>query len=510
MSAIEETKSEIGVNRAAGVSVASARASVSPVTRLLNLLSSVRFGVTLLVLLVVASMIGMLWMQQSVEGFDKYYAQLTPAQRMLYGGLGFFDIYHSWYFNVLLLILSLNIVLASIDRFPQAWTFISRPKLDASARWLSGQTFTEAFHLAGANRASVAERISQAAAAAGFKARVTEKGNRTFVFAERAAWNRLGAYAVHVALLTIFFGGFMTAQFGRTGQMRLKPGTTSNSMAETVFNLDQLGETSVALPFAVTCEDIQQKLIKKEGPITADNTIDWLTKIKIKDEAGEREALVHLNRPYDYRGFRFFQASFIYLGRARNIALKVTPEAGGAAQDVSIPRGGSTTLPDGTRLEFADFFPDFTLAGGQPSTATGDYNNPTALLSVTPPAGSPQQAYAFSPAMADSAPFAKRAVVGYTYRLADFEKVPDAHVLSIQRDPGSNIFYLGSAMLFFALSSVFFFSHQRAWAVIEERGAGDYAVTVGANTNRNVVALEDRCRKFVNAIKGVPNEVHES
>jgi hypothetical protein len=28
-------------------------------------------------------------------------------------------------------------------------------------------------------------------------------------------WNRLGRIPVHVALLTIFFGGFMTAQFGR-------------------------------------------------------------------------------------------------------------------------------------------------------------------------------------------------------------------------------------------------------------------------------------------------------
>ncbi len=80
MSAIEETKREISVPKAAaGV------APLSFVTRTLNLLSSVRFGVTLLVLLVVACMIGMLIMQQNVEGFDKYYAQLTPSQKLLYG-----------------------------------------------------------------------------------------------------------------------------------------------------------------------------------------------------------------------------------------------------------------------------------------------------------------------------------------------------------------------------------------------------------------------------------------
>src|SRR3954471_13118179 len=107
--------------------------------RTLDLLSSVRFGVIQLVLLAAACMVGMLIMQQNVEGFDKYFAALSPAQKFLYGKLGVFDIYHAWYFNALLLVLSLNIVLASIDRFPGAWTFISRKKLDASGHWLSGQ-----------------------------------------------------------------------------------------------------------------------------------------------------------------------------------------------------------------------------------------------------------------------------------------------------------------------------------------------------------------------------------
>ena len=81
--------------------------------RILDFLSSVRFGVTLLCALVVLSMIGMLIIQQNVEGFDAYYASLTPAEKLVYGSLGFFDIYYAWYFKALLLILSLNIILAS-------------------------------------------------------------------------------------------------------------------------------------------------------------------------------------------------------------------------------------------------------------------------------------------------------------------------------------------------------------------------------------------------------------
>jgi len=491
--------------------VPKAAAGVAPlsfVTRTLNLLSSVRFGVTLLVLLVVACMIGMLIMQQNVEGFDKYYAQLTPSQKLLYGSLGFFDIYHAWYFNLLLLILSLNIVLASIDRFPKAWTYISRRKLDASAKWLTGQEQHATLRLPGESASAVADNVAGAFRAVGLKPTVTEKNGRTFVFGERGAWNRLGAYAVHVALLTIFTGGFLTAQFGRNGNMRLTPGQTSSEMSEVAFNLDQPSEMPMALPFEVTCTDIQQKLIERDGPITANNTLDWLTRIKIKDpEYGETEALVHMNRPFDYRGYRFFQASFIAIGMARNVKLHLTPQSGEGVQEVTIPRDGSTMLPDGTKIRFAGFYPDFKFGnGGRPAPAeSADYSNPAALLEVTPAGGGQSiTAYAFARELPSGIPVGE-AKAGYKFRLIDFERAPYAHVLSIQNDPGATIVYVGFALLALTLSAVFFFSHQRVWAAIEGQGK-KYDVVIGGNTNRNKLGFEDRFRRITKALGAEPHE----
>src|SRR4028118_2316150 len=157
MSALEETKNDIRVNR-----VAPAKATPSIITRLLNLLSSVRFGVSLLILLACASMIGMLVMQQNVDGFDKYFAGLTPSQKLLGGWLGFFDIYHAWYFNALLLILSLNIVLASIERFPGAWNYLVRPKLDVVAAWLRKQPVTNTLEMRADSRAALVARLAEA------------------------------------------------------------------------------------------------------------------------------------------------------------------------------------------------------------------------------------------------------------------------------------------------------------------------------------------------------------
>ena len=478
------------------------------VQRTLDGLSSVRFGVTLLILLVVLCMIGMLIMQQNVDGFETYYANLTPSQKLLYGALNFFDIYHSRYFNFLLLILSLNIVLASIDRFPKAWTFISRPKLDASAHWLKGQEQHAALRLEG-EREAVVERVRKAFASVGLKPRVKEKGGKTFVFGQRGAWNRLGAYAVHVGLLTIFAGGFLTAQFGRVGQMSLEPGLKDDKMSEVVFKIDEAtGEFAPAradfpLPFEVTCTDIQQKLIRKEGPITADNTLDWLTRIRIKDETGEREALVHMNNPYDYRGYRFFQASFQPRGHARNVTLQVTPDGGGEPATLTIPRGGAATLPDGTRVEYADFFSDFVITQRGPDTQSEDYNRPAALLRVTPAGGTaPERVYAMSAEMLKSAPMAGKAVGGYRFQMTDFEKASAAHVLSIQKDPGSTVVYVGFALLALTLCAVFFFAHQRVWALVEEGGEGRFAVTLGGNTNRSQLGFEDRFKRLVKALGG--------
>ena len=509
MSAAEETTTPLRIADVKTAGAASKKVEVSLVTRFLTFISSVRLGVFLLCLLVFFCMVGMLIMQQNVEGFDKYYASITPAQRLLYGRLGVFDIYHVWYFNALLLVLSLNIVMASIDRFPKAWTFISRPKLDASPHWLRGQEQSATLSLNGSDTATTAERIAVACREAGFRnVKVSEKKGKTYVFAQRDTWNRLGAYAVHVALLTIFTGGFLTARYGVTGSMPLQTGMKSSQMSETVFDLDQLKQQQFAVPFEVECLDIQQTLIRKDGPITANNTLDWFTKVRLTDPRSgvQQEATIHLNHPIDYLGYRLFQASFSPVGRARNITLQVTPEAGGAAQEIKLGQatGYETVLADKTKIKFADFRAAFTVGEENPNVDSSGYPNPAAVLQVTKPDGTVEQGFAFTPEMAEKAPFAKKPIAGYTMRLADFEKVSDAHILSIQHDPGSTVVYIGFALLGLTLSAVFFFSHQRVWAALEPQAGDNFNVTLGGNTNRNRLGFEERFKKLVQKLGGAP------
>jgi cytochrome c biogenesis protein len=496
MSTIEENIVPNNVNAAAQTS------GESFPTKIIRLACSVRLGVTLLCLLGLACFIGMLVMQQNVDGFENYYAALTPAQRTVYGKLGFFNIYHAWYFNALLGLLSLNIVLASIDRFPKTWKFISKPQVTVPLRWLSDQKFSTGLDLE-VGPGPLSQAIVKRLNAFGWRrARVAEKNGRTYIFAESGVWNRLGAYPVHVALLTIFLGGFLTAQLGTTGDLPLAPGESSDLMRETVVDLDRVSEVTKKLPFEVTFTDIEQRLIKDDGPITAGNTLDWITRFTITDEGQKHEAMVQMNRPFDYRGYRFFQASFTPVGRARNVTIDVTPAGGSVPERLTIGRDGAANLANGTLVRFDEFRGNFRIGPDDPNEDTTSYPNPAAVLQVVPPGGTVQTAYAFRPEMANI-PAAKKPVAGYTYSLVDFEKVSDRHILSVQRDPGSTVVYVGFTGLFLTLVAVFMFSHQRVWVALERKADGGSRLIAAGNTNRNPNAFEEKFNRFVNSLRSL-------
>jgi cytochrome c biogenesis protein len=480
----------------------------------LDQLSSVRFGIVLLILLIIACMIGMLIQQQELETFPAYYAELTPGEKTVYGNLGFFDIYRVWYFNLLLLLLSLNIILASIDHFPAAWSYFSRKKLKASPMFAMTQKFKEKIEIPLLGRRQLAERTAAAARKMRFKVRITEEENRTTIFAERGLWNRLGAYAVHVGLLTIFAGGFMTSR-GFTGMMQVIPNQSSDRMIQNVFNIDHansqhaVGQRELSLPFTIEGLDIQQKLINKTGSLDAGNTLDWLTKVRIQDhESGKQtEALIHMNTPFDYRGYRFFQASFNPFGSAREIRLKALPTNGGQAQEVSVKRGGETKLPDGTRVRYVEFNPHFIVNQDQRvDFGSTDYENPAARLVYLSTDGQERSVWAFNQQFIDrisNAPFMRQFLEtgAYQFVLADFERVSVAHTLSIQYDPGVKVVYAGFAILCLTLVGVFFFSHQRLWIVVE-----DGNVYLGGNANRNRLGFEDRAKKVIALIRQPQSE----
>ena len=495
--------------------------------RVLDFLSLVRLGVIVLCSLVVLSMVGMLIVQQNVQGFDAYYVSLMPAEKAVYGWLGFFDIYYSWYFKALLLFLSLNLVLASIDRFPSAWAYIVDPKRSPTRGFLLSQTHNASLTLAADNEAALVSKIDKVFEQSGFKPTISEsntteygldaEGRKDFavihsrkaivIFGQKGKINRLGAYIVHVALLTLFLGHFVALQTGFDADVRMIPGELTDQIQLIQFNLDKKEKFNVQLPFTLECTDIQQRLIDVTGNIEVSNTLDWRTQMRIDDpDYGSQLVDVSLNSPLSYRGYRFFQAQTIPVGSARTMVLELTPQNGGSPVKVDLERNGTATLADGTIVKYDSFQPDFTFGrDGKPDTKTGEYNNPVAVLNVTPPVGEQTRVFAFAAKLADNMPVGA-AKAGYKWRLAEFEKSPFAHILSIKYDPFNGAFiawYFGGFGLMLALCFVFFFSHRRVWARIEKQPDGTYEAVIAGDTNRNPFGFEDQFKKIVDAVKPV-------
>jgi cytochrome c biogenesis protein ResB len=302
-----------------------------------------------------------------------------------------------------------------------AWSFISRKKLTASPTFAMEQKFKEKVEIPLLGRRQLAERAIAAARKMRFKARVTEAGDRTTIFAERGVWNRLGAYAVLIGLLTIFVGYFLTSR-GHTGSMRIRPWQSSESMVKNEFNIDNAttehaeGVRELTLPFTVECLDFQQKLMNKDGSLEHGNTLDWITTVRITDPETKQktDAVIHMNTPFDYRGYRFLQAGYKMPATARTINLRVTPASGGESQQITIKREGEAKLADGTRLRFNGFHPNFSVGRDQKVEMTSEaltsieYENPAANLAYVMPDGKQGEVWAFNEAYANtvaSAPF---------------------------------------------------------------------------------------------------------
>ena len=90
-------------------------------------LGAIKTGVVLLILVVILSAAGTVILQRPATDPDEMQRAYSPQVLRLLDGFGLTDVFHAWWFVLLLSLVSLSIIAASIQRFPNAWRFYSRP-----------------------------------------------------------------------------------------------------------------------------------------------------------------------------------------------------------------------------------------------------------------------------------------------------------------------------------------------------------------------------------------------
>jgi cytochrome c biogenesis protein len=435
----------------------------------------------MLALLVVSCFLGMAIMQSNVQGFDTYYETLTNSEKLVFTTLGLFNVYGTWWFQTLLALTSLSIILASIDHFPGAWRYISRPKKVALAPYVRNQPVNATLSLPGETQEAVAERILSFLRDKRLKGEITRKGDTVHVFAQSGVWNRIGPYFIHVSLLMIFLGGFLTSRFGQNGQLPLAHGETSSSFVDFIQEWDGRRTIQHQLPFTVTADRIEQRLLDPAGGLDASNTLDWITRITINDSGVTHQAVVHLNNPYDYKGYRFFQSGFDGGGDASEITLSVVGEDG-SSREVVLPKHVPTQVEGLGTLTFSQFVGDFDPQAMGP--VSDGYDNPTAFVRVQMLNGADTTIPAFNRDVVDARGGVPTMSNGMGLVLEAFAKSNTIHVLSVQKDPGVTLVYYGFGFITLALAFTFFVPHRRVWAVVGPVADGAADVTVGGHANR--------------------------
>ena len=178
--------------------------TADPFSKIWNFFSSVRLTIVLLLSLAATSIIGTLIPQN--ESPQAYLQAFGASLYRFFDLFGFFDLYHSWWFQALMLLLALNVLICSIDRLSATWRIIfpERPKFNL-VRFRRLEPREEFTH--NGTSKQLQERYRATLSRKFRHTRVEETDSGFAVFGERGRWTRIGVYIVHLSVICMLVGG---------------------------------------------------------------------------------------------------------------------------------------------------------------------------------------------------------------------------------------------------------------------------------------------------------------
>jgi cytochrome c biogenesis protein len=221
----------------------------------------------------------------------------------------------------LLVLLSINLIACSEQRWPQMWKLATAKPVawaretferhDASLvhRWESSSP----------NAAKIRARLEAALESEGIRPTVVEEGQGVFQFFWQAGrWSRLSNYLVHTSLLVIFAGGIWSSMSGFEGAANIPAGSAVDTLL-----LFKEGKASGLQPapgglanerlfgFRVQAENFAVKFYEDwpGRPSEFVTKVNFIEQGKVMDSAELR-----VNEPHTYRNFTFYQASYGKMG----------------------------------------------------------------------------------------------------------------------------------------------------------------------------------------------------
>ena len=455
-------------------------------------LSSIKTGVVLLITVVVLSAAGTIVLQRTTTEPDEMQRAYSPHMLRILDAVGLTDVFHAWWFVILMLLVSVSIVAASIDRFPNAWRYYARPYKYPDKNFRRALPAQKQLAIADEETGLVA--AERALHDLGFKPERVVQSDHFSLFAERNRFSEMAVYIVHASLLLIFFGGIVDALWGWRGFVTLTKGQQSSQV-------ELRDGKKKALPFAVRCDGAGQENYPDGTPKK------WWSQLVVVGEGRDiqRKEIV-VNDPLVYRGVRFYQASYGPTGKLDKLLLTAQASNGaGEKKNLALGLDEIEPLDPDTTVQLAEFIPDYVVSDGRVYTRSNTIQNPAARLLVTSRKGGKPVNFWLPPLEG----FAENAQSPYQFEAVDLKQGYFTG-LEVSHEPGQWAVWAGVLCMGVGLTFVFYVAHTRFWAVPVREANGKLTLWIGGTANRNRDAFEERFRELTTKIESELKSLKEA
>ena len=354
------------------------------VRRTVELLSSMRFAIALLVILAIASIIGTVLTQD--DPYPNYVNQFGPFWADIFRSLSLYNVYSAWWFMLILSFLVVSVSLCVIRNAPKMLADMKSWKDKVREGSLRAFHHKGEFAVSG-TRADATALLARLSGKLGYRFVTRESDGATLIAAKRGALTKIGYIFAHVAFVVICIGGLLDSNLPIKLQMLLfdKTPIRGNTVINDIpaeHRLSQTNPTFRGYAWVPEGQYVSTAILnQQDGSLIQDLPFSIELKKFIVDyystgmpklfasdivvtdhKTGERiPARVEVNKPFTYDGVSIYQSSFQDGGS--QMQMTAYPMVGGTTK--TMPFSGtignsaplSPTMPgvNGQTVEFADF-----------------------------------------------------------------------------------------------------------------------------------------------------------
>lgn len=475
------------------------------IDKIWNFFSSVKVGVWLIVIILVASSLGTILPQEMyippIMQASQYYEDQYGWIGAFYYDLGFHNLYSSGWYLILIALLGTSLVIASIDRVVPLYRSLKKQRVTRHETFLNRQRL---FELSPENEVKndSLSKVEKNLKEKRYHIR-KENGN---LLAEKGRFSRWGPYVNHLGLIIFLIGAMLRFVPGmyvdkvlwlRDGETKQIPDTNGEYyLKNNQFIVELYDQEKDNEVFKETLEKVGNVVKNYQANVTLYQKDGNSIVGEAPDLKKVKDYKIQVNKPLKFGDYAVYQVDYKLNEISKmsfNLTNKETKENyGSITVDMYDPQT-KYELKDGYSVEILSYFPDFEFdKEGKPTTKSRIPNNPAFVFKMFTP-DKPKGEISFAAIQQTLEPFGDN-----EYKMT-FSGIETKNVtgLTVRKDLTIWIISLGGIIFMIGVIQGSYWNHRRIWI---QRLDGNIAVA--AHTNKNWHGLK-REIQFILADSGL-------